>query len=292
MKLANVKLAATMVTFTVLCIPQVSAEAAGENAVTPQLPTPPPNAKVYSNVDQMTSGWDSCHSPSCAGGSGEGTYWQIFNQSSPSRDGRSMEMFQDGSWSNALWYHKMGPYNSATNFLFDFFALVDSASVNAAQALEYDAFQFVGGYNYMMGTQCNYAAGWWDTWSESTGRWLHTTISCKKFAAGTWHHIQWYITTNHSSHTYTYKTFVLDGVVHNLNQTQHAKYISGWGDNAGVQWQLDDKASGTGYHEWIDKAIFQDMVEDIDPKQESCLGMPRLTIQSRACRRFSCFACG
>ena len=217
------------------------------------LPTPPSSAKVYSNIEQNTSNWSNCHDAGCAGGTGAGTYWQAFNQGSPSLDGNSMELFQDGVWSNALWYHKVGADDAATNFLWDFYVQLDSASVNAAQALEYDAFQFVGGYNYMIGTECNYAAGVWDTWNEAGGNWIHTSVPCKKFTAGAWHHIQWYMTTNHSNHTYTYKTLVVDGVVYNLNQTQPAKYLA-WGDNVGVQWQLDVNASGTGYHEWVDKA--------------------------------------
>lgn len=203
----------------------------------------------------MTTGWASCNTAACAGGSGAGTYWQAFNQSSPSLSGSSMEIYQDGSNSNALWYLKTGADNAATNFLWDFYVQLDSASVDAGQALEYDAFQFVGGYNYMMGTECNYAAGVWDTWNESAGQWLHTTIPCAKFAPGTWHHIQWYMTNNHTDHTYTYETLVVDGVVYNLNQTQPAKNL-GWADNAGVQWQLDVNASGTGYHEWVDNATF------------------------------------
>jgi hypothetical protein len=217
------------------------------------LPTPPSSAKVFSNIDQTTTGWANCHTPACAGGSGAGTYWQAFNQGSPSLDGRSMELYQDGGWSNALWYFKVGADDAATNLLWDFYVQLDSASVNAVQALEYDAFQFVGGYNYMIGTQCNYAAGVWDTWNEANGQWLHSTVPCKKFSTGTWHHIQWYMTTNHSNHTYTYKTLVVDGVAYNLNQTQPAKYLA-WGSNVGVQWQLDVNASGTGYHEWVDKA--------------------------------------
>ena len=223
------------------------------SAPTTGLPTPPSTAKVFSNINQNTSGWANCGTAACAGGNGEGSYWQAFDQSSPAMSGRSMELFRDGVWSNALWFWKAGADDAATNFLWDFYVQLDSASLSAAQALEYDAFQFVGGYNYMIGTECNYAAGVWDTWNEATGHWLHTTVPCKKFAAGTWHHIQWYMTTNHSSHTYTYKTLVVDGVVYNLNQTQPAKYLA-WGDNTGVQWQLDVNAGGAAYHEWVDNA--------------------------------------
>jgi len=224
-------------------------------STTAGLPTPPSNAKVFSNIEQMTGGWDSCQTAACAGGDGGGTLWQTFNQGSPSMSGRSMEVFHDGTYSNALWWRKMGADDSATNFLWDFYVQLDSASVGAAQALEYDAFQFVGGYNYMIGTECNYAAGVWDTWSEASGKWLHTTVPCKKFSTGTWHHIQWYMTANHSNHTYTYKTLVVDGVVYNLNQTQSAKNL-GWADNVGVQWQLDVNGTGTGYQEWVDNAKF------------------------------------
>lgn len=217
------------------------------------LPTPPASAKVYSNINQKTTGWGSCNTGACAGGNGGGAYWQAFNQSSPSMSGRSMEIYHDGVWSNALWYYKVGANSGASNFLWDFYVNLDAASVTQGQSLEYDAFQFVGGYNYMIGTQCDYGSGTWDTWNEVTQKWLHTTIPCKKFAAGTWHHIQWYMTTNHTNHTYTYKTLVVDGVIYNLNQTQPAKYL-GWPDNSGCQWQLDVNAKGGGYHEWVDNA--------------------------------------
>jgi hypothetical protein len=220
-----------------------------------QLATPTPSARVSSNINQSTIGWFSCDAAACAGGSGEGTFWQAFDQSSPSLDGLSAELFQDGSWSNALWSYKLGADDAATNFLWDFYMQVDGASISAAQALEYDVFQFIGGYNYMIGTECNYAVGVWDTWNEAAGSWLHTAIPCQKFAVGSWHHIQWYMTTNHANHTYTYVTLVVDGVEYNLNQTQPAKYLA-WPDNTGVQWQLDVNASGTGYHEWIDEATF------------------------------------
>jgi hypothetical protein len=216
------------------------------------LPTPPASAKTFSNINQVSSGWVPCGDPACAGGSGSGNYWQAFFQSSPSMTGSSMEIYRDGVWANALWHHKQGAINSATNFLWDFYFQVDQASLTHGQALEYDVFQFVGGYNYMIGTECDYGHALWDTWNEATGHWVHTTIPCPKLAPGTWHHIQWYMTTNHANHTYTYKTFVIDGKVYNVNQTQPAKYLA-WGDNLGAQYQLGVNATGGGFHEWIDK---------------------------------------
>jgi hypothetical protein len=235
-------------------VPTTTASATAATS-TAGLPTPPSTAKIYSAIEQTTTGWASCDTPACAGGAGGGSFIQDFDVTSPSLSGRSMEIYHDGSNSNALWYHKVGADDSVSNFLWDFYVQLDSASVNAAQALEYDAFQFVGGYNYMIGTECNYAAGVWDTWNESAGKWLHSTIPCKKFTPNTWHHIQWYMTNNHTAHTYTYKTLVVDGVAYTLNQTQPAKNL-GWSDNLGVQWQLDVNSSGTGYHEWVDNATF------------------------------------
>jgi len=217
------------------------------------LPTPPSNAIVYSNIDQMSSGWVPCGDPACAGGNGGGNYWQAFFQTTPSMDGASMELYRDGVWANALWHHKMGAHNNVTNLMLDFYLMVDDNSLQFTQALEVEAFQFVGGYNYMLGTQCDYGLGVWDTWSEASGHWLPTNIPCPKFTPNQWHHVQEYITTNHSNHSYTYHTFVIDGKAYTLNQTQYAKYLA-WGDNVGAQWQLDENAKGGGYHEWIDKA--------------------------------------
>jgi hypothetical protein len=169
-------------------------------------------------------------------------------------DGSSMELYRDGVWANALWIRKQGANNGMTHFLSDFYMMVDQASLTSGQALEYEAYQFVGGWNYMMGTQCDYGRGVWDTWSEASGHWLPTNIPCPKFSPNTWHHIQWYVTTNHTDHSYTYVTLVVDGKAYSVNnQKQYAKYLA-WGDNLGNQWQLDNNAVGSGFHQWVDKA--------------------------------------
>ena len=216
------------------------------------LPTPPGNAIWFNNI-QNRGNWNWCHDPGCAGGSGRGSYWMAQHQRSPSRSGSSAEFFNSGVWANALWWQKVGANNSKRNFLWDFWIYLDGNSHSAAQALEFDAFQFVGGYNYMMGTQCDYGAGKWDTYDESAGRWIHSSVPCPRFTTGAWHHIQWYMTTNTSAHSYTFHTLVVDGHSYTLNVTGHARNLH-WGDNVGVQWQLDVNSSGTGYHEWVDNA--------------------------------------
>lgn len=221
----------------------------------PGLPTPPSGAKVFTNIDQMSSGWIGCGDPGCAGGSGSGSYWQGFWQTSPSMDGASMQFFRDGVWANALWYKKLGANNGSTHFLWDFYVRVDNASVNYAQATEFDAFQFVGGYNYMMGTQCDYGRGVWDIWNGTAGRWDPTSVPCPKWTPNVWHHVQWYMTNNHSNHSFTFVTLVVDGKAYSVNQVRYAKYLA-WGDNVGVQYQLDVNKTGAGYHMWIDKSTY------------------------------------
>lgn len=214
------------------------------------LPTPPSWATWFYNIENM-GGWNWCNSPNCAGGSGNGSYWMAQNQSSPSRDGDSTEFFNSGVWDNALWWLKLGANDGVRNFLWDFYIYLDDNSQHGAQAQEYDMFQFVGGYTYMMGSQCDHGNGKWDTWDSAGGHWHATSISCPTLAPDTWHHIQWYITTDTSSHTYTYVTLVVDGHSTSVNTTRHAAH-NGWSDNMGVQFQLDVNGSGEGYHQWID----------------------------------------
>jgi hypothetical protein len=130
---------------------------------------------------QNRSDWSWCHNPGCAGGSGKGAYWMAQYQGSPSRTGPSTEFYNSGAWANALWWNKFGAQNRTHNFLSDFWIYLVGNSWNAAQALEYDVFQFVGGFIYMVGSQRVVGVGGWDTWDQSSGNWHHTSVPCPKF---------------------------------------------------------------------------------------------------------------
>ena len=143
------------------------------------LPVPPPGATVFTQLEQM-SGWSSCHDSGCAGGSGKGTYWMAQNQSSlrfrapaPKSSTRVCGPMPCGGKNWA----QQQRHQSAVGFL----RAVGFQRRSGAQALEYDSFQFVGGYNYMVGSQCNVAAGVWDIWDELNGHWIHTSIACHGF---------------------------------------------------------------------------------------------------------------
>jgi len=95
------------------------------------LPTPPPTAIVFNNIENRGN-WAWCNTPACAGGSGAGAYWMAQNQTSPSMSGSSMELYNSGVWANALFYQRLGPNDAVRNFLWDFYFYLDGNSVGAA----------------------------------------------------------------------------------------------------------------------------------------------------------------
>jgi hypothetical protein len=216
---------------------------------------------VFNHLEDA-SGWLSCGA-SCAGGETNGVFWMAQNQTSPSLDGSSMEMYSSsiGEYSNSLFYLRFNQgnkYDYAQNFIWDFYVNMDSASVQSGEALEFDQFQFVNSWSYMMGTECSYGSGKWDVWDNYKLAWVHTNIPCAKFTPNTWHHIQLHATANHAAHEYTFQSIVIDGHAYHPQMTFKAKYMPDWvgGENLGVQHQLDVKPQSAGYHVWIDKSTF------------------------------------
>ena len=207
---------------------------------------------VISDVDDTTSGWGKC--THCAGGKNKAdVYWMAPFQTTPSKDGNSTQFYVSASKPNAdvLFWNKLGAYDSAMHFTWDFWVYLDKASVSA-QALEYDLFQYVSGREYMFGTQCAYAEGLWDVWDQGSRSWVSTQIPCKAFTPKLWHHIIWQFhrTTDKKMH---YDSLTLDGVLYSVKQTQSSGPLpTGWTDELGVQWQLDTPAAPLSFNEWID----------------------------------------
>ncbi|HZP62470.1 MAG TPA: hypothetical protein VFB28_03565 [Terriglobales bacterium] len=210
--------------------------------------------KTFTHIDDSNTGWGSC--TSCAGGAHNAdSYWMAQFQTSPAKDGSSTQLYISASksYSNALFWNKLGAQDYATHFTWDFWIYVGPNSVNA-QTLEYDMFQDVGGREYMFGSQCNYASKYWDVWNGSTSHWIQTTLPCTKWSVSTWHHIVWnYHRTTTDTKMY-FDSLTLDGVVHNLNMNEpSAPLPKGWSDGLGVQWQLDTAGSALTFSEWVDE---------------------------------------
>jgi len=221
----------------------------------------------YSNLQNSTAvdngvvGWGSC--VPCAGGASDNASIASSPfQSTPSIDGSSRDFYISGAaYSNGLWWDKIGPNDAVSNFQYDFWLNVAS-NTQAAQALEFDTFQFISGQEYMFGTQCDYASGVWDIWNSSALKWYGTGVPCRKFAANTWYHItlNFHRTSDKYEHydNLTIVQYNSSGkVAANNSYTFNKAFLSqktpaGWGDDLGVQFQMDIGHSGAQMQEWVD----------------------------------------
>ena len=181
------------------------------------------------------------------------------NQTTPSLDGGSTQFYMTASqpYADVLFYNKLGPNTSASQFTWDFWFQVDSASLNA-EALEFDIFQFIVPTEYMFGSQCTYSTGKWDVWNAGTHHWIATSVPCPRFTANVWHHIVWRVhrTRNKVMH---YDTLTIDGITYTVGMSEPSGALpSGWSNMMGVQWQLDGPGNPNllpiTLNECIDKA--------------------------------------
>jgi hypothetical protein len=207
------------------------------------------------NIDQL-SGWQSCDSCAGAGGTGpSAAHGLAQNVSSPSLDGRSAQFWLGGStpYSNALWWYKV-LYNSTANnnshhFVYDLYFYNNNPT--AAQSLEWDINQFVGGRSYIFGNQCSYrSTGTWDIWDNPNNRWVSTGIACPKLVAYTWSHV-----TLEMERTWDnklrYVSMTINGVKHYLNWYNSSTATS-W-SGVTVNYQMDGDYKQTDYSTWVDK---------------------------------------
>jgi len=214
------------------------------------LPTPPSNANVLYEIQNTTDGWQDCSL--CAEGTNDTTnFWMAPFQHTPSLSGSSRELYADGlPWTNTLFIKTMPGTSSATHFLWDFWVFQDAVTVANIWSAEFDLWQLLGGKEFMMGSQCDFGDGYWDTWDAANDRWIENGVACPHWGANSWHHVQWYV-ERISPTQYRYDTLVMDGHGYGFNQVW-AVNPTPWADAVGMQWQLDQSADGAPVHEWID----------------------------------------
>ncbi len=254
---------------------------------------------AYRNLDDSTAvdnalagavGWGSC--TTCAGGQNEDT--AVINelgtpfQTSPSVDGAS-RLFQISGqqYANGAWWYKVGPNDKVNKFKFDFWLQVDEGT-SAAQALEFDAFQYIimkGRTNYFWGTQCNYFTGGWELWNEGDQVWEPTQIQCEQFKPGIWYRITLRFRREHCEPPLDkYETLEIvqydndkDRIVSRKKYKLDVEYPAGtlpadYTENMGVQFQMDIGPASATMSEWVDKVnLFakkgDDDNEDEDPRK-------------------------
>jgi hypothetical protein len=216
-------------------------------------PAAPATAVVYASAQNRTvSGY--CSSSTCSGGSGNGVAWIAQNQSTPSQSGRSAELFNSGEGFDTLWYWHVGAEDKATNIEFEFSLMVDENSLKAEQAFENGPQQYVGGYKYSMTMQCEGSKQLWRVWDQAAKGWKATSVPCPHWTPNVWHTVKMYITTDHTNHTETYHSLVVDGKTYSIETTVGVTNV-GFHDNLGFQFQIDNNktsAAGNGIHEWLD----------------------------------------
>lgn len=218
-------------------------------SVTP-LPTPPANATVLSQMQNVQANWSICSD--CAAGTNiTNNYTMTFDQSQPSLSGSSLEMFAGGPpWSNVLFKDTILGTNTSTHFLWDFWVYHDPAVESNFYSSEFDFWVVLSGKEFMIASQCDFGDGYWSTWDSAGNRWLLNGIPCPHWTPG-WHHVQEYDELVNNGTQYRYDTIVFDGTAYPINQTWNPNPIS-WADQIGIQFQLDENSSGTPLHEWVD----------------------------------------
>ena len=200
----------------------------------------------YTMIHAM-SGWQTCDT--CAG-SGSTPHSITQHRSTPSMTGNSTQYWIGGGspYRNALWWKQLGANGGATHFTYDLYFYLKTPG--AAQSLEFDMNQSVGGHKYIFGTQCNIkAAHQWDVWDTANGRWVHTGIGCSQPPAYQWNHL---VLEFQRVGTQTkFISVTLNGNRHYINRSFNAKSSGVSELNTAVQ--LDGDSHQDDYSMWVDK---------------------------------------
>lgn len=207
------------------------------------------STRTYSSIEKM-GGWQSCGA--CAGKAGAGPVVPFSMKqgiSSPSMDGSSAQFTLGGShpYSNALWWKQLGANSSATHFTYDVYYYVKNPS--AAQALEFDVNQSLGGKKYIFGTECDFnGTHTWHVYNASAARWVSTSVGCSRPAAYSWQHIVLqFVRANGQMH---FVSVSVNGQTHYFNRS-YSPRASG-ANEINVAFQMDGNGSQTNYQVWLD----------------------------------------
>lgn len=222
------------------------------------VPIPPSNAKYFNNVDQM-SGWTACSA--CAQSGTASSYWFKQWVGSPSLDGKSMQSYIKGSygaWADNLFVKKFGDQTWArhieysTNFLWNAPKTRQGNGAYVVQAIEFDARMLIGNFKYLFGTQCNYAHGTWDIWSNTGRYWQHTAIPCQKWGPNSWHKVTWYFTLDSNTKYLHYAALKVDGTEYKVDKWLAAGAVP-YNKEFLIQFEQDTDQNGDPWYLWTDK---------------------------------------
>jgi|SRR5215469_5413580 len=225
---------------------------------------------------QASSGWNGyallppgygiCGS--CAPGGPQTTWSTIQSVSSPSLSGKSTQFTIGGktTYSDVLWNnHLIGQFSSqgmpdtdnsinssSHNFVYDVYFFGNN--IGAAQALEFDINQFVGGQSYIWGHQCRIAGGnEWDVWDNPGQKWRPTGVPCNPLNNG-WNHLTIRVQRTSDGHL-LFQSISLNGNTSTVNRYD-TPTSSSW-SGVTVNYQQDGNYKQQSYSIWLDKLNFQ-----------------------------------
>lgn len=206
-----------------------------------------PNAKVYSNIQNM-SGWytspDQGH-PVCS------PKPEVDDRSSKDGTSGKFSLQPTGRYNNCLWPIKLGGSPSVNHFLLDAYYRLSNPAVS--QGVEFSSNHHVGTKWYKFSVQCSYNKGVFSIWNTAGKHWFPTDIPCERPKAESWDHLV--VETQISDGKAVFLTLSLNGVQHSLHQsfdplTKPSSY------SYGVHFQMNGDVSGHAYYAWVDKMTF------------------------------------
>jgi hypothetical protein len=216
----------------------------------------------WTGFGELPPVWDICTkcSPS--------VIWSMTqNIGSPSLSGNAMATYVAGTvpYSDALWNnHLIGDFSSQGlpdpnqalsstlhNFTYDVYFY--GQNVEAAQALEFDINQFVGGKSFIWGTECRVSAGHqWDVWNNKGNVWVPTGIACNP-ATNSWNHLVIQVQRT-SDNRLLYQTITLNGNTATLNKYDDPT-ASSW-NGITINYQIDGNFKQQPYTIMLDNLNF------------------------------------
>lgn len=205
------------------------------------------NARNYYDIDNM-GGWETC--TTCAGENGTGPnvpHYVGYGISNPAMDGRSAQFTNAGTvaYSDAIWWKQLGGNDSVSHFVYDLYFYVKDPA--AAQALEFDVNQSVGGRKYIFGTQCGVNGDHqWDVWGNN--RWNATGIGCS-VNAYSWNHLT--LEFSRANGNLNFVSVTLNGNKSYINRSYGS--IGSSVSEVNVAFQMDQTIVHRTYSAWLDK---------------------------------------
>lgn len=201
---------------------------------------------VHVKIESM-QGWETCERCAGEGGTGPATPHSIqYNISSPSMDGAAAHFVNAGTvpYSNAIWWRQLGANSNAKNFVYDLYFYFNDPA--AAQALEFDVNQSVGGQKFIWGTECGVA--WdrqWRVWGNN--QWNPTGIPCDA-VPNTWNHLT--LEFSRANGGVNFVAVTLNGKKSYINRTYAP--IGSRVNEINVAFQMDQSLIHRTYSAWLD----------------------------------------